>query len=946
MKKLLPLFAALCLATSTFAQTYSIKGSLIDAEKAPLSFTTVLLLSPSDSSMITFVRADTDGNFIFKNLKRQDYLLKATFVGFVPLQDLIKFDPAVLQKDLGQLILKPIQKELFEVVVRTAKAPMSFKGDTIEYDASKFKVPPGSSVEDLLRKLPGVQIDAEGNIKAQGEEVKRVTVDGKRFFGDDPKLATKNLPAEAINKVQVFNDKSESAKLTGVEDGKREKTVNLELKEEFKKGGFGKATAGAGSDQRVMGKANYNKFDTKNQFAVVGFGNNINQTGLSNNDYQDFKGSQSYNWNDNADFGFSQGGMRFFSFGGDDDNDDNLEIPQTWGPGQGFSKNYAGGMNYNYDTKKTKVSSNYFFNQTDQTLDQLTNSQYFLPTSNYFRADSSFNRNYSQNHRMSVRLEKELDSLNTFVLNVNGRVGNRTQSSVNGIDFLNTSNERFRNQASSNVFDATSFILSSSAIYRHKFMKKGRNFAISGTYNKNNSDQNANQTAIFNEYSVVGEKFPFGSNIRNLNQNVLGLSGSNEIKSSLLFMEPLSKKVVLETFYNFSNLGQKVDRDVFDLFADSEPRVDSLSRYFENNILFNRVGTALRFNAKGLNISGGIAAQQFDIRGKFYNNQGQSEIGIIKNTYRALLPNVSVNYDLKNSRYLNFDYNVGLNAPRIRDLQPFIDNSNPMFVRKGNPNLLPTTTYNSNLYYYVFNPVSFINLNAGVSYTRYKNQVILNQQVNNDLSTVYTPENISGGDNFNVYTYFGFPIKKTKVAMALNASTGISKNLMYINNVLNENKGENFYLGTRLDLTPIDWFSWFISANAGINNASYSISTNQNQRFFNNSVQSNMVLQLPKLIFFTTDFNYTHFKNNKLGFNQHVPILNLSTYKVVGKNKKSEIRLSLYDAFKRNLRVNQNAFQNVISSSISQTLSRYFMVTYTYNMKGITAKVKKSRWED
>jgi hypothetical protein len=129
-----------------------------------------------------------------------------------------------------------------------------------------------------------------------------------------------------------------------------------------------------------------------------------------------------------------------------------------------------------------------------------------------------------------------------------------------------------------------------------------------------------------------------------------------------------------------------------------------------------------------------------------------------------------------------------------------------------------------------------------VSYTRYKNQVILNQQVNNDLSTVYTPENISGGDNFNVYTYFGFPIKKTKVAMALNASTGISKNLMYINNVLNENKGENFYLGTRLDLTPIDWFSWFISANAGINNASYSISTNQNQRFFNNSVQSNMVL--------------------------------------------------------------------------------------------------------
>lgn len=822
---------------------------------------------------------------------------------------------------------------------------MSFKGDTIEYDASKFKVPPGSSVEDLLRKLPGVQIDAEGNIKAQGETVKKVTVDGKRFFGDDPKLATKNLPAEAINKVQVYNDKSDAAKLTGVEDGKKEKTVNLELKEEFKKGGFGKATAGVGSDSRVMGKANYNKFDSKNQFAVVGFGNNINQTGLSNNDYQDFKGSQSYNWNDNADFGFSQGGMRFYYFG-DEDDSDNLQIPQTWGPGQGFSKNYAGGLNYNYDTKKTKISSNYFFNQTNQTLNQLTNSKYFLPTSSYERADTSFNSNYSQNHRVSLRFEKELDSLNTFLLNINGKVGNRSQSSSSGIDFLNVGNERFRNQSSDNSYSATNFILSSSAIYRHKFMKKGRNFAISGTYNKNNNDQNANQTSIFNEYSVIGEKFPLGSNIRNLNQNVLGLSNSDEFKSSLLYMEPLNKKLILESFYNFSNLHQVVDRDVFNLFSDNKPRVDSLSRYFDNTILFNRIGTGLRYNAKGLNLSAGMAAQQFDITGKSYNNQGSAEIGNIKNTYRAILPNLAVSYDLKNSRYINFDYNVGLNAPKIRDLQPFTDNSNPMFVRKGNPNLLPTTTYNSNLYYYMFNPVSFINLNAGLSYTQFKNQVILNQQINSDLSTVYTPENISGGNNFNVYTYFGFPIKKTKVAMSLNANLGISKNLMYINNILNENNGNNYNIGSRLDITPVNWFSWFVSANAGINKATYSISTTQNQRFFNNSIQSNTVLQLPKLIFLTTDFTYSHYVNSKFGFNQHVPILNLSTYKVVGKNKKSEIRISLYDAFKRNVRVNQNAFQNVVSSTVSQTLSRYFMVTYTYNMKGITAKVKKNRWDD
>ena len=277
MKKLLLLTIAAMISFAVSAQSYSIKGTLKDTSNAPLSFTSVFLLLPSDSSLVTFSRADENGNFVFKNIKKQNYLLKATFVGFLPLQELIKFDPAVLNKELGDIVLKPIQKELFEVVIRTAKAPMEIRGDTIEYDARKFKVPPGSSVEDLLRKLPGVQIDAEGNIKAQGEEVKKVLVDGKRFFGDDPKVATKNLPAEAINKVQVFNDKSEASKVTGVEDGKHEKTVNLELKEEFKKGGFGKGTVGAGTDDRLMAKMNYNKFDKKNQFAIVGFGNNINQ---------------------------------------------------------------------------------------------------------------------------------------------------------------------------------------------------------------------------------------------------------------------------------------------------------------------------------------------------------------------------------------------------------------------------------------------------------------------------------------------------------------------------------------------------------------------------------------------------------------------------------------------------------------------------------------------
>jgi hypothetical protein len=941
--KLKLLFPLLFLSFFAFSQTtYTIKGSLIDTASATLPFASVFLLNPTDSSLVTYTKADDNGNFLFKNLKKTNYLLKATYVGYLPYQIFVKFNNEPLV-EVGKLKLKSIQKDLFEVVVRTAKAPLTIKGDTIEYDARKFKVPPGSTVEDLLRRLPGMQIDAEGNIKSQGKEVKKVLVDGKRFFGDDPKLATKNLPAEAINKVQVYNDASEQSKLTGVDDGKKEKTVNLELKEEFKKGGFGKGTVGAGSDERVMAKFNYNKFDSKNQFAVVGFGNNINQSGLSNNDYQDFKGSQSYNWNDNADFGFSMGGNRFIYF---TDDDEGTEVPRSWGPGQGLSKNLAGGVNYNYDTKKTKVSTNYFYNNSVQNLNQIIRSQNFLPTTNYFINDSTLNQNISTNHRMSFRFEKQIDSLNTLLLNVNSKIGIRDLMSENYTSYSNKNNEKFRNQDLGNEYLNNNMTLASSLIYRHKFKKKGRNFALSGTFNKNKNNQDAKPKSKIEQLKVNGENFLLGATNLNIVQNIDAVTNSDELKSSVLYIEPLSKKLFLEAFFNTSKLNQIVDRNVFDIFdPNNKSRIDSLSRYFDNNIGSNRLGSSLRFNNKGINLSVGLAAQRIFINGAFYGAKGQTSIATIKNPYDAFVPNVSLNVELKNNKYVNMGYSKGFNAPKIKDLQPFKDNTNPLVIREGNPDLKPTTSHELEAGFGLYNPVSFVNLWSNVTYTYYQNQVIYNQQVSEGLRTILRPENITGGQNVGYYFNFGFPIKKTKIAASIDSYSNFGKNPQYINNVLNTSITNNFNLGLRFDLTPVDWFTMFFNVGAGSGGAKYSEFSSQNQKFTNNTASANLILQMPKLVFFTADFKYNQYKNIGLNFDQKIPILNLSTYKVIGKAKKSEIRLSLYDAFKRNLGVNQSAFQNVVSKTVTQTLSRYFMVSYTYNMRGISAKVKKSRWE-
>ncbi len=387
MKKLLAFALLLLVSHALTAQNpakITIKGLVQDTSGVEQPFATVMLLNPKDSALLNFTRGDEKGEFTFKNVKNTAYLLKMSFVGFIPYQQ--NLTPSATDiKDLGILKMKPITKELLEVVIKAAKAPLSIRGDTIEYNASSFKVPPGSTVEDLLRRLPGIEVDADGNIKAQGKEVNKLYVDGKSFFGNDPKAATKSLGAETISKVQVFNEKSEQAKLTGVDDGKKEKAMNLELKEEYKEGSFGKITAAIGNEERWAARGNYNRFNKTEQMSIIGYGNNINQTGLNWEDYGEFKGQNSFGGNrDNGDFGFNGGGNFYYYNSGSNAFSNNFD-------GRGFTKNAGSGVNYNFDNKKKKFNALYFYNQTQLNLDQFGSRRTFFQDSASATASSFFN---------------------------------------------------------------------------------------------------------------------------------------------------------------------------------------------------------------------------------------------------------------------------------------------------------------------------------------------------------------------------------------------------------------------------------------------------------------------------------------------------------------------------------------------------------------------------
>lgn len=954
------LLAILCLlATGVYAQSatpptrFTLQGRAVDTLGTALPSSTVMLLSPKDSVMVNFGRADEKGAFTFRNLKTGSYILKISFVGYIPYSQLIKA-PAEATLDLGNLRMKPITKELFEVVVRTAKAPLTIKGDTIEYNAASFKVPPGSTVEDLLRKLPGVQVDQDGNIRAQGQAVNRVTVDGKQFFGSDPKLATKNLQADAITKVQVFNDKTEQSKLTGINDGKQEKTVNLQLKEEFKKGGFGKATVGAGPasngiSPRYDGRGNYNKFDSKQQLSAVLLGNNANQGGLSFNDYQDFRGSNAFNWNDNADFGFSSGN-RFISFG---DDNESLTIPISGGDNRGFSRNMAGGVNYNYDTKKTKLSTSYYFNQTRLQLDALRDQQRALTGSLLHTTDTSNQNNFGANHRVSLRFEKQLDSMQTLIVISNSRIGIGNNNLLSR-QFINRQigdnpEQPYTTSRTQNTSNSNQFATANTALYRLKFQKKGRSLALSATYqlNRNDGDLLLQAQNQFFQATTVNQMQ------QAINQAQASNLRSDQYKANALFVEPFAKKFYWETFYNFSLRYDEVDRDVLNV-ADSRRRVDSLSLYYKNNYVYNRLGSSVRYSYKGLNVSGGLAGQVFTLDGKFSADQSLP-LQSIRRTYTTVVPNVGLNYDLKNNKYLYGSYEVGVQIPSSRDLQPVTINTNPLNVTKGNPTLLPSLNHEVSVGFSYFNPGSFINFWSNVYTTSYVNQIVYSQTIDRQtLVTTTMPENITGGRNTGTYLNFGFPLKKTKATLGLNAQLSAGRNLTRIREVnrvdgqeqelenrLNETKNQNYNVGARLELTPKDWLTFYANANIGVTNARYSINTSQNQTIYNNNFRGDLNLKFPGDIYLNTTFNYRSYVNDKLGFRQQIPILNTSLYHILGKAKRAEIRLSAYDLLNRNVFVNQYAGQNYTQTEQIQTLARYFLLSFTYNMRGVTAKMRR-----
>ncbi len=929
----------LIVITSSLAQAQkpartTIKGVLQDTIHEVIPFATMMLLNPADSALVNYTSSNDKGEFTFSNVKNSAYLFKVSHMSYLPLQILIQPSPAAIN-DLNIMVMKPISQMLMEVVIRAAKAPLRIKGDTVEYDATTFKVAPGSTVEDLLRRLPGIEVDADGNISTQGKDVKRMYVDGKTFFGDDPKSVTKNLGAESISKVQVYNEKSEQSKLTGVDDGSKEKAMNLELKAEFKKGSFGKVSVAAGNEQRWAGRGNYNRFNDKTQFSVIGYANNINQTGVNWEDYGEFKGNNSFNEYDNGDFGFNSSGRRYFYFSSDDSPVSNYD-------GKGLTKNFGGGTNFNYDHKKTKFNASYFYNQTQLDFAQESNRQTFLDaTKSFTKNDTLQNSDFRSSHSIATRFEQEFDSSNKLIVKANIRFSNNNNNTLNNQQFSDYQLLPYNSLNLNNNTDLSSYKVTSAAIYRHLFKKKGRAFAISGGYNANKSNGDEN-------YSSINSFFQASTPTEQIRQWFINNKNISEVKAGALYSEPLSKRWFLEFFYNYSNLSNNNNRQLTSPVAFPEIG-DSLSNYYEQMTSYNRVGSVLRYSFNGLNASIGMAAQQLKLNGQYASDKGQpwDSIGVTK-SYPNYTPNLNLNYEFKNNLRLEAGYSNSINAPQFSDLQPIKNTSNPAYQVVGNPDLVPENSHNINTGLYYWNPASFSNIGGSVDFGITNHPIVYNQNTvfeeGKGIVTISTPENMEQSTSLSSWLWSNIPIVKTKLAVDFNAGVRYNKSPTRINGTLDQIQSNGINFGTNLNFTPSTKLVLTAGGSGGFNKIRYNEKKDHDQKFYNYTLRSTIKWQFVTRMFFESNFNYAVYKNESFGFDQSIPLWNASVRRIIGKKNKFEMRFAAFDIFNKNVNINQFANQNYIQTSKTNTLARYFMLSVTYNMKGFENKIQKNRF--
>jgi hypothetical protein len=921
MRNLIAPIAVICLffTVPSFSQGKikgTAKGTIVDtAGKQVLSDATVSITPESDSSNAEFSITDRHGSFIIKNLNPGNYRLLITFQGLQHISRKFSISAANKDIDFGTLYMQKASDELQAVIVQ--RPPMSIIKDTVEYNAEMFATKPNAVVEDQLRKLPGVQVDASGNIIAQGEKVTRVLVNGKRFFNDDPKLATRNFPPDVVEKYQIFDDLDDQSKFTGFDDGNRVKTLNIVTKRDRKQGYFGRAVAGAGNNQNYDESFNFHRFNNDQQISAVGQANDINKQNFTSQDVLGSSGSR-------------RGG------GGGPGVATNQSSP-------GVTTVWAGGLNYRDAWgPKTEVSGSYFYNFDHAVLDR--NSQttkYFSESEDTSNTTLRNSQSYAraQHQRVFFNLEQKIDSNNSFVFrpNLSFQTSRPNASSISSTTDQDNSPVSSTNGHTSSTQSGFN-INGSNFTFRHKFKKPYRTFSVDLNGNVNNNSGEGYNYSMNNFYKLNTTQI--------LNQHYTDTLHSGTFSPTLSYTEPIGKNQIIELNYNYTYNKSTTNNNTYD-YIDSLKGFASFDSLFSNSYKFlstsNRFTLNYRIQNPKFNFNIGSGIQFTD-----FNSLNTTKNIEVSHSYLHLTPTANFSYSFSRTQRLRFYYTGRTGTPSPSQLQPLTTTNDNINYVTGNPALKPQFTHSIRLLYSSFNPatqnVIFATINASTTVNDIQSTLVPNEK--GGQTTTYV--NLNGTYNIGGYFNYGFALKKPKSNLNFISNINYSQSQTLVDTTKVAGPLFHDYTHNTTLAETISWttnikknFDMNFSSASTYNIARNSLHSNQNLDYFSEVLTGELTAYTNSGWLIATTFTYTYNNNHTPGFNASVPLLSPSIAKELFKKKNGELRLSVFDLLNQNTSVSKTVSLNQVSDSRTTTLSRYVMLTFTYNLNNFAGPRSK-----
>lgn len=909
-----------CLFVSvSFGQNIVLEGSITeDITKLPVESATVYVSDVKSSELIHYTISDKKGKFIL-NLKKilSPVTLKISAMGFQ--EYILELKSLASAKNFGQIVLKPESKMLGEVIIKREAPPIRIKKDTLEFNASSFKVRPDSNVQTLLKQLPGVEIDSEGKITVNGKEVNQILVNGKPFFDKDGKVALQNLPSEIINKVQVTDTKTKKEELSGQAASSNNASINLTIDEDKNKGYFGKFTGGYGSSKRYESSALVNYFKNKRKFSVLASSNNINSVGFSMDEiFDNMGGGRNSNVYGMGDGSFVAGDVQY-------------------GGGYGITKSNLVGVSYSDEwTKKVENATNYFFSNSSNQNDNLTRQANFLPDGTFVTTSGYKSKTDRFSHNVNLDFEYKIDSTMTLsVMPKFYKANSKSKQDSYQISEDNTS-QLLNQSTATNLSDNDAMNFKSDINFNKSFRKKGRNLSVSFTNdNKNNQNDNQNKSVT----SFYQQQKP--DDVRNQKINQRNLTDNYGL--AMEYNEPIKDSLNVFVGVNYRNDKSSYDTKTFDFDSNSQTyslQNSLLTNYISStqSTLNSKAGITLIKKKITAMILGGTYMFDFDNHSLYLGNSTD----LNKNYVYPFLTAYG-DYKIDKTKNIWFSYNFDTNLPSSVQILPVANLANPLSSFIGNPDLKPTTTHNGYLSFRNYDQVSRFTFGVYTHGNYFENQSVTSTVYDDSKKATTTYRNVSGTFDSTLGLYLSKRIKNEEHSFLFsfggnsryNLSKGFSNGVMYDANTIRfeSRPSINYDYGELLSISPYYVFSY--------NETHYTNYTVDASSYFTHHVGIQTTNYWPKNWVFGNDFNYNYNSNLSSGFRKDFYLWNTSlAYNFY--NKQFTAKVKVYDLLNQNQSATRVITPTMVRDEQNTVLKRYVMFSLTYNIGKFGDKEKRS----